>query len=536
MLSDDGTSGHNNRAIDAGETVSLRIPLENVSVESFRSTSGFIKTSDPYIRADVSEMIYSGRRVAGGQTTTFGPNTVVTPKEAFVFTISPQCPDGHTAEFSLVISDSDRRGRDFSIPFSLKIFNVGPLGFGKALVDDDIPGLSDGDADGIMEIGETIEYVLQLANTGQVAVEQIEVKLFVDHPKVSFLPECNTLRYRPIKGDGDRSVPASFVFEVGGSDSDYSEQLLFKMIANGQARGYHYSWLTTRLHQVGLKQARIAELATAKLRKISQLKAWSWPEIKALVSQGGNINALRTRRGYTALHFAAQQGYADDIADLVEQGANVDASFYHFPSTTPLVCALQKGQLEAAKALIAAGADVNSRGPWSPGIDDIPVMHFAAAEGFKEIVQLMIKHDAKVDAKTHEFLDRGDTALCVAAQAGKPGVVKLLLEAGANPNHVSKDATFHKTPLVLASRWGREATGQEEINGYVEVVRLLIEAKADVNFKFVSHHDADGSIIHTSLSATRGTFYGQSGELYKPKPFTGAGKLVYDLLRRAGAE
>ena len=62
----------------------------------------------------------------------------------------------------------------------------------------------------------------------------------------------------------------------------------------------------------------------------------------------------------------------------------------------------------------------------------------------------------------------GVTLLFIASERGLAEIVKLLLDAKANVNVIHK--TYHTTPLLVASR-----------NGHAEVVKLLLEAKANVN-------------------------------------------------------
>ena len=523
LVGDSGTSGHYNKAIDAGEVIKLNIPLKNVSDSPFRSTSGFLQTKDKYVRVGVSEVLYTERSEIDGQTVTFAPGQAITPSQHFVFTVSPKCPDGHTVEFSILAWDSDR-GK-FSIPFSLAVYHVGPIGFGKALVDDDPPGQSDGDSDGVMEVGETIEYVLRLQNLGPVTIGDVQARLFLDHAKVRFLPDGGLLHYRPIKGGDSRPVPASFVFEIGGEEGDYKDTVRFKLYVTGKARNHQYSWIATRLHRVGLSSGRMAEIATAKLKEIAQLKTWSWREIMSLARQGGDVRVLVNKTGFSILHFAATFGHADDVPYLVRRGARVDAVARD--QRTPLVYAILEGHPKVAEALIAAGADVNVR-----GLGDIPVLTIAAREGLLPVVKALIDAGAKVNAKagsSHYRAPRGPTALYRAASEGHASIVKLLLESGADPNILCEELLVRDSALLYTAARSRDAKTDAEKEGYVETVRLLIKAGADVNLR------SKKELGSTPVSATHDTIIDRNGSLYKPKPHTGASKAVYLLLKKAGA-
>jgi ankyrin repeat protein len=85
------------------------------------------------------------------------------------------------------------------------------------------------------------------------------------------------------------------------------------------------------------------------------------------------------------------------------------------------------------------------------------------AEDFAEIHEL-IKSGADVNVKNKY----GVTPLFMASEKGLAEIVKLLLETKADVN--TSDKTNGATPLLVASA-----------NGYIEIVKYLLEAKADVN-------------------------------------------------------
>ena len=67
----------------------------------------------------------------------------------------------------------------------------------------------------------------------------------------------------------------------------------------------------------------------------------------------------------------------------------------------------------------------------------------------------------------------GSTALIMAARAGSVGVLRVLIDLGANVDAVTDEGA---TALMVASQ-----------NGHSECVRLLIEARADVNARTQVH-------------------------------------------------
>jgi ankyrin repeat protein len=88
---------------------------------------------------------------------------------------------------------------------------------------------------------------------------------------------------------------------------------------------------------------------------------------------------------------------------------------------TPLMLAAINNQLELAKVLIDRGADVNRPG-WTP-------LHYAATRGHREMIRLLLEHDAYIDSESAN----GTTPLMLAAYSAPPLAVKLLLEEGADP-------------------------------------------------------------------------------------------------------
>jgi len=90
-------------------------------------------------------------------------------------------------------------------------------------------------------------------------------------------------------------------------------------------------------------------------------------------------------------------------------------------------------------------------------------LHWAARNGHKAAVRLLLEHNAEVDAKN--FI--GETALHLAASDGHEKMVGLLLEKGADVNAKDSD---NQTPLHWAAK-----------NGHKEIVELLLKSGASVD-------------------------------------------------------
>jgi hypothetical protein len=273
LHSDRGTVGNNNRAVDSGETIVISIPLKNMSDRPYRSTSAFLETKDRFVVPDVSEVIYSRATMVGGETVSFAPGTTVSPQDTFTFSISPDCPDSHVIDFELLIWDSDQ-GKS-RVPFKVKVFSIGPLDFGKVSIDDDIPGMSDGNDNGIMEPHETVEYVLRISNSGRVNIGKINATLMTETKACQFLDGLDHLSYGTIPAGTQKPVAASFVFRLGESNGAPKQNAIFRLLLTGDARGYPYSWVQSRTYKIGVSDEFWADVC----RRASEALEHGQPDI-----------------------------------------------------------------------------------------------------------------------------------------------------------------------------------------------------------------------------------------------------------------
>ena len=172
--------------------------------------------------------------------------------------------------------------------------------------------------------------------------------------------------------------------------------------------------------------------------------------IQSLVERG-NSPDTSDAEGSTLLMLAARSGHAQVVAYLISQKASVNGRNKF--GDTALMAAALGGHVEAGKVLLAHGAEINGAG-WTP-------LHYAAFEG-------------------------------------RTGLVKFLMENGADKNAIAPN---EYTPLMLAVR-----------NGHEEAARALLYGDPDVNYK--THSNGDTAL---KLAQQKG---------YEP---------VVILLKRAGA-
>ncbi len=179
------------------------------------------------------------------------------------------------------------------------------------------------------------------------------------------------------------------------------------------------------------------------------------PELRALVADRG-ANARGTS-GLSPLTMAAAFGSPAAMKELIAAGADVN------PPIAGALAPLHVGwhDMATARLLIEHGASVDAK--TSRG--RTPLLLASAGNASTDVVSLLIDKGANVNGAD----TTGVTPLIAAAGTGNTPVAKLLLERGADPNAVAKDAGV-ATALMGA------ATNSDE-----ELTRLLLARKPDVS-------------------------------------------------------
>ncbi|KAF4632251.1 hypothetical protein G7Y89_g5882 [Cudoniella acicularis] len=170
---------------------------------------------------------------------------------------------------------------------------------------------------------------------------------------------------------------------------------------------------------------------------------------RLLLERGADIS-VQCLKGQTPLHRAAIQGYESIITLLLDSDADTEARDKE--GKTPLISAASQGRTEACRVLLQRGANVqvctNAKRT---------ALHEAARGGHETVLKLLIKSGAKLESQD----GRRRTALHEAADATTSNIalrsVKVLLESGADS--VARDQGG-STALIIASQKGRRGVVQ----------------------------------------------------------------------------
>lgn len=246
-----------------------------------------------------------------------------------------------------------------------------------------------------------------------------------------------------------------------------------------------------------------AALGTGESVLMSCARTGNTEAVGALLAAGADVEAREQAEDQTALMWAVAQAHADVVRLLIDHGADVtarsrerrqvisrrlqselkygelgrnygtDAEETRVGGFTPLLFAARHGDVESARLLLEAGADVNDRAP-----DGASALVVAVHSDHRALSLFLLEQGANPDSAA-----AGYTALHAAVLTGDQVVVEALLAHGARPDAQVTLATkvtrngqvlmigehlLGATPFALAAKFTE-----------VEIMRVLAAAGAD---------------------------------------------------------
>jgi uncharacterized protein len=214
--------------------------------------------------------------------------------------------------------------------------------------------------------------------------------------------------------------------------------------------------------------------------------------VEALLAAGAEPQA-RDRYGLTPVSLACSNANSAILAKLLDAGADRNSPDPQ-GTTALMIAARTDGGTQAVKLLLERGAAVNA-------VDSVQstALMWAVRSNHPEVVDLLIHHDAEINARTRKgdpparrapdsgggshglgivrggWPERGYqeptpgemTALLYAARDGHIEIARALLAANANVNQAEANGV---SPLLMAIS-----------NNHIDVARLLLDHNADVN-------------------------------------------------------
>jgi ankyrin repeat protein len=214
--------------------------------------------------------------------------------------------------------------------------------------------------------------------------------------------------------------------------------------------------------------------------------------VAGLVGSGGG--------GLTALTFAAREGDLESARKLLDAGADINQATEY--GWTPLLTAVNNRNYRLAMLLLERGADVNraNKGGWTPlylAVDNrnieggdypVPKPDLDHLELIKGLLAKGANPNAKVKDNTltrtiftmQWFFEDGATPFIRASQSSDVALMKLLLEKGADVKAVTANGD---SPLTASAGigWVDGVTYERSPAENLEAVRLLLELGVDPN-------------------------------------------------------
>lgn len=244
----------------------------------------------------------------------------------------------------------------------------------------------------------------------------------------------------------------------------------------------------TALTNTARRRLWLESLHTLKAEVFNNFIYTSLSSLRWVMKKGVDFRNITVHRAgidshETLLHYGCRVNMISIVKVLIER-STCEVDFKCARGDTALYVSVDHGHEDAAICLLKAGADGNAcnGSQWSP-------LHRAVLHGYRSIVQLLIAHKARLEARNYN----ADTPLCVAVQHREFEIIQDLLNAGANvdvQNLSRGESPLHKA--VKKSPKSRDFC--------VDILRLLIE-KYKATVTVVDHERCN--VLHSAIMADR---------------------------------
>jgi ankyrin repeat protein len=282
------------------------------------------------------------------------------------------------------------------------------------------------------------------------------------------------------------------VLVEAGADVDVANQLgatpLWLAALNGASQ------LTALLLEAGANPN--VELRMGETPLMAASRTGDRHTVELLLEHGAEVDRTERERGQTALMWAAAQQHAEVARVLIENGADSHARstvWYQLENTagntnptgnfrmahggsTPLMFAARNGNIDVARVLLQAGANVNDT-----DASGASALVTAIHSGNSPLAGYLLQQDADPNAS-----EAGYTALHAAVLRSQAGLVTELLEQGADLNavieHGSAGRRFSADYSIRHQLIGMNALWLAAKYGEVEILQTLLDWGADPLF------------------------------------------------------
>lgn len=239
--------------------------------------------------------------------------------------------------------------------------------------------------------------------------------------------------------------------------------------------------------RVARQQLKESDIMTIKQMQQAPKRVFTDEIAMFIALREGNLAAVEKLIRQSPALLDAQQ---DWNRELVYEGVLPFAT-----RATPLITAIELGDLDMQRLLVDAGADVNGLCGCATGE---PPIWTAALLQREQQVEHLLAHGADANVRSAS----GNTPLHIAAMRGYANIVQMLLENGADQMLIDlpSDAIWPLTagsqdkPGWTAIEWARH-------KGHHQIVRMLEGGMAAKDIAPVNEFRLDADIIHTGIKA-----------------------------------